>query len=215
VPAGPFLLDKEKQARIAHGFFLGRTEVTWGAYKTFCHATNHPAPLPPEFSYGMEKLDEHPVVNVTWEDARAFCKWAGGRLPTELEWLRASRFTDGRNYPWGDAWDGTKANTCDASCPEDAEYCGERLGPRRDTSVDDHFPFTAPVGSFPQGASPEGALDLCGNVWEWCQDAFKEGHKIRGGSWEMNGKKCRSDFGPWYWTAYSISIGLRIALDAP
>lgn len=215
VPAGPFLLEKEKKARLSRGFFLGRTEVTWAAYRTFLRATNHPAPEPPPFWNLLETPEEHPVVNVTWEDAHAFCEWAGGRLPTELEWLRASRFTDGRNYPWGNEWDGTKANTCDASCPPDYEYNGELLGPRRDASVDDHFPFTAPVGSFTAGASPEGALDLCGNVWEWCQDTFKEGHKIRGGSWEMNGKSCRSDWGPWYWTAFSVSIGLRIALDAP
>jgi hypothetical protein len=215
VPPGAFLLENQKKATIPRGFFLGRTEVTAGAYGTFCRATKHPVPLPADFVAVIEKPDDHPVVNVTWEDARDFCKWAGGRLPTELEWLRAARFTDGRNYPWGNEWDGTRANTCDASCPPDFEYGGERLGPRRDVTVDDHFPFTAPVGSFPTGASPEGALDLCGNVWEWCKDAFKGGHKIRGGSWEMNGKSCRSDWGPWYWTAFSISIGLRIAVDAP
>ena len=92
---------------------------------------------------------EHPVVNVNWDQANAYATWAGGRLPTEAEWEKACRGTDGRIYPWGDE-------------PPTAELANFA------NNVGD----TTPVGSYPNGASPYGALDMAGNVWEWTADWY-------------------------------------------
>jgi formylglycine-generating enzyme required for sulfatase activity len=95
-----------------------------------------------------EARPDHPVVQVTWFDADAYCRWAGRRLPTDAEWERAARGTDERRFPWGNHWDPARANGAMA--------------------VGD----TTPVGSYPDGASPVGALDMTGNVYEWVHDWY-------------------------------------------
>jgi formylglycine-generating enzyme required for sulfatase activity len=143
-----------------------------------------------EPTYGDPSMAHHPVVCVTWQDAASYCRWTGGRLPTEAEWEFAARGPEGSVYPWGDRFDGTRLNSCDANCPHtDSQVL----------SIDDGFERTAPVGSFPDGASWCGAMDLAGNVWEWVGDwhaRYPLTHQtnpagpqdgteriIRGGSW--------------------------------
>jgi formylglycine-generating enzyme required for sulfatase activity len=159
-PVHPVVLD---------GFWLDRTEVTNARYRRCVEAG---ACGPPKRSdsdtrqayYGDGAYDDYPVVHVTWRQAGAYCQWAGGRLPTEAEWEYAARGPEGRRYPWGEEYDGTRLNSCDINCGyEWAEG-----------AVDDGYGDTAPAGSYPNSASWCGALDMAGNVWEWMADWFGE-----------------------------------------
>lgn len=151
IPAGEFVMGRDyKDERPAHAVYLdsfeiGKYEVTLAQYREFCTITGRRQPA----VNGWYPKDDLPAVNVTWFDADAYCRWAGGRLPTEAEWERAARGTDDREYPWGNEWDKTKC----------ANMRLELTSP-------------ASVGSYPDGASPCGCMDMAGNVIEWCADWF-------------------------------------------
>ena len=117
-------------------------------------------------------LEQHPVVQVSQEDAKAYCPWAGKRLPTEAEWLKAVYGTDGRSYPWGNQFDGRLANFCDTNCEDDL----------KDSAANDGYRYTAPVGSYEDGKSPYGAYDMAGNVREWAVEG--EQASLHGGEWD-------------------------------
>ncbi len=139
VPAGEFRFGQFKQVASLPAFYIDRTEVSNAAYARFCQATN--APLPESFP---SDRPDYPVVNVTIRDAREFARWAGKGLPTAMEWEKAARGTDGRIFPWGNEMQASRANTKN----------GEAISQLQ------------PVDSFPQGASPYGALQMIGNAWE-------------------------------------------------
>ncbi|MFN3652552.1 MAG: SUMF1/EgtB/PvdO family nonheme iron enzyme [Armatimonadota bacterium] len=159
VPAGPFRIGSEsgspdeKPVRTVTlpAFYIDRTEVTVEEYARFIRATRHPAP--PDWPGGKPdpKRLQHPVVNVSWYDANAYARWAGKRLPTEAEWEKAARGADGRLFPWGSEWSDALANV---------------EGDRGEQPL-------RPVGSYPGGASPCGALDMVGNAWEWTADWYQ------------------------------------------
>jgi serine/threonine-protein kinase len=162
IPAGDFLMgstgadkmawDDEKPQFSVHlpEYRIGLTPVTNRQYQQFVEATGHRVPDHWKDGRIPSGKADHPVVGITWHDAQAFCTWAEVRLPTEAEWEKAARGTDGRIWPWGN------------NAPTD-EHCNFNR------SVSD----TTPVGNYQPGASPYGVLDMAGNVWEWTSTLYK------------------------------------------
>ncbi len=166
VPAGKFWMgssDADKQAnddeKPQHevdldAFWIDKFEVTNALYKKCvdagkCSAPNDSKAYTRSSYYGNSTYDNYPVIYVSWNDAKTYCEWTGKHLPTEAQWEKAARGTDGRIYPWGNTFDKNLLNSSDGS--------------KGDTTA---------VGSYPSGASLYGALDMAGNVWEWVADWY-------------------------------------------
>jgi serine/threonine protein kinase len=157
VPAGPFQMGPARRQIHLDGFYVDRLPVTNEQFVRFLEVTRYQptdegaARFVAHLKRGKipAGLERHPATYVSWIDARAYAAWAGKRLPTEAEWEKSARGTDGRPYPWGR----------DKPTQSRANYGGLHRG-------------ALPVGALPEGASPYGVLDLAGNVWEWCEDAF-------------------------------------------
>ena len=173
IPGGSFTQgwnkgrENEKPERLVtlKAYFIDKYPVTNAQYKKFCEATHRAYPLDrPVFPNYFLERPSHPVVNVSYEDAQVYGRWAGKRLPTEAEWERAARGSDGRLYPWGGEWDEKKCKT----------YWFGLDGP------------TA-VGSYPEGASPYGAMDMAGNVEQWCSDWYAGDYYAKGPRIEPQG----------------------------
>lgn len=180
------------------GLFFARTEITNAQYAAFVADTgydgsDHPSSKPGETFLRQFERDgddrfvcppgrEHDAVtNVSWYHAATFCRWlsdrtgATVRLPSDVEWQWAAAGPEHRTYPWGDDWNPARCNWGDA---HDARGYGQ----------DDGFPGIAPVGSFPDGATPEGLLDMAGNAWEWTLE-----QSLRGGPWCLGPEMMRCD----------------------
>ncbi len=204
VPAGEFVFgspkdvgdpDETPQRRITlAAFFIDRLETTRAQFAGCVDSGTCKAPIAEDgaatkaCNWPHEDRKDHPINCVTYQDAVDYCGWAGARLPTEAEWEKAARGADGRAYPWGNA-----AATCELAIvptPAGLTGCGAKT--------------TGPVGSKPAGASPFGALDMSGNVWEWVSDFYVEDYyakapatnpkgpaqgaarSLRGGAWEVH-----------------------------
>lgn len=230
VPAGRFTMgavDHDEQFIrretpstdiILDAYYIAIHPVTNRQYAAFIRETRHPSPKgrDPWNSWIADRyppgLDHHPVVFVSWFDAKAYCSWSNCALPSEAQWEKAARGSDRRLFPWPDT--------------------------RRDFKNLMNFDFnvsrTTEVGLYPEGASPYGCFDMVGNVWEWCEDWFNPGeylnltadthnptgpregtHRVdRGGGWQMDSRRCRAAYrGCWLPNNPDKDLGFRTVVS--
>jgi formylglycine-generating enzyme required for sulfatase activity len=222
VPAGPFLMGSSDKDKLAYDdekpqhrlelptYFIGKTPVTNAQFRPFVEGDGYRnqdhwteagwqwreqrnITQPEHWSDKKWNGDDYPVVGINWFEAVAYCRWLAAqtgipfRLPTEAEWEKAARGPEGLIYPWGNRWETGRCNSKEA-------------GKER----------TTPVGSYPNGASPYGTLDMAGNMWEWCVTKWQKPYPyrleeegtndylagdsiraLRGGSWVAEQKSVR------------------------
>jgi formylglycine-generating enzyme required for sulfatase activity len=164
-----FEVEAPRRRVFLRAFALDRLEVSVADYRACVRAGRCDAAA-------LVALDPRlarpagPMTGVTWDEAVAFCRAQSGRLPTEAEWEKAARGPTGRVWPWGASWDPLRANHGRVSAELALRYLDPEL--HRDADSVDGHRLAAPVGAFPGGASPYGALDLAGNAAEWTADVF-------------------------------------------
>jgi formylglycine-generating enzyme required for sulfatase activity len=221
VPAGDFLMgaedglpDARPQRRVfVSSYWIDRYEVTNAEYRQCVQSGACQVPKD-QTSFDDPQHAQHPVTNVTWAQARAYCQWRGRRLPTEAEWEKAARGTDGRRYPWGNSEDGIK-----------------RL---KESQARASTNGTVQVGSQAEQLSPYGVYDVVGSVWEWVKDWYAEDYYagapsrdpqgplrgsfrvFRGGDASQGPLELRVSYRGWdEMTYWGPTLGFRCAMDTP
>ncbi len=204
-----FVEEMPARSIFTSAYAIDATEVTHGAYRR-CVRASVCAPARVAESDARLARPEHPVAGVTAREAETYCAYAGGRLPTEAEWERAARGDDSppRRFPWGRPYSERLANHGQS---------GER------SDGIDGFRYAAPVGSFPDGASPHGVLDMAGNVWEWTADRFEPGGYARGPAIDPRGDGAGGERvvrgGSWRSSPMTLRVSHRVpvpeSLSAP
>lgn len=175
IPAGDFWMgcdendidcetrEKPKRKIFLNDFYIDKYPITIGQFIKFVKESGYQAKgeckKVAESSYMYDQKMDHPITGVTWADAKAYCDWSGKRLPTEAEWEKAARGTDGRLFPWGNKWN---KNFCDNPFMDKKEHVTKKKS----------FGGTLPVGRFQDGLSPYGVMDMLGAVEEWCNDWY-------------------------------------------
>lgn len=214
IPEGEFEMGSDGESpdeNPAHkvyleNYYIDKHEVSWAEFKKFVQAERRPQPL--YMNDSRFNKPNYPAVGITFEEAQAYAKWVNKRLPTEAEWEKAAKGTKNWNFPWGNKFSPDKANCA---------------------TVADKYKYTAPVDSFPGGASPYGVLHMVGNVWEWCSDYYnatyyyispprnpkgpkeEERHVLRGGSWDNSRFDARTTRRWSYWPDLQRNyIGFRL-----
>ena len=228
IPAGEVAIGTDEKTDLTSGneadsrsvfvaaFYIDKYEVTNGQYAKFLSETAHRKPK--FWDNRSLNAPDQPVVGVNWEDAETYGKWAGKRLPTDIEWEKAARSIDGRLYPWGDNYDPSLGNFND--------------GGQMNGKLDGYAMETAPVGSFAKGKSPYELHDMSGNVWEWVMSTLDDNaidvhaakinseltngkiYTIRGGSWTNGPGDTRTTvfyIYPAQCSDHSSSVGFRCA----
>ncbi len=237
VPAGPFLMgstDQQIAAVISQGvnalwvkgekpqhtltlpdYWIGKTEVTNAQFRPFVEGDGYTnrdywteagwawrqaenITQPSSWDDPQWNGPDYPVVGVSWFEAVAYCHWLSKqtgiefRLPSEAQWEKAARGSDGRTYPWGDIWDTKRANSSESGVQK-----------------------TTPVGTYPDGASPYGALDMAGNVWEWCATPWGKPYPYQPeDEWQTPYLEANADRrvlrgGAWYWGGIYTRVAYR------
>jgi len=174
--AGEFFYGNQKQRLSLPAFYMDKYEVTTTRYATFLKTTRHKQPDYWE-QVSQGSAGDRPVMGVDWNDADAYCRWYGKRLPTEQEWEKAARGTDGRMYPWGNAEPSSSLANYGKRWANGINYYSKRL---------------SGVGSYEDGKSPYGIYDMAGNVWEWTSSDKGSDKMLRGGSWNHASQFVRS-----------------------
>jgi len=229
-----FYADASPQRTVTlPAYYIGRYTVTNAQYARFVMAcgpaTGPAAPYidaawarpynwDPQRRAPLPGKEDFPVTLISWEDAAAYCAWAGLRLPTEAEWEKAARGTDGRTYPWGNTWDASCCNCVERLAGQtmpsyEAWHAWWRSFTERDQEERNRDTIT-PVGAYsPAGDSPYGCADMAGNVWEWCADWYKgyPGTKYHRDRFGETQRVLRG--GAWFSTSHPVRTSYRTGGD--